>query len=295
VFFIHHVAKSIQLPEVIASIGRDLAAAVDAELADGDHGRRAPGQGPSEAELLERLADAGATVHAPTSGYLQFVAYPTLVDIAAESGAVIRMLHRPGHFLVAGLPLAEVWPAPAAEPVARALERAHATGAHRTLSQDLAFAIDQLVEIAIRALSPAVNDTFSALTCIDWLGDGLCRISARWVPVRTHRDASGHIRVISAGASYTRLVDRSFDKIRQAGRGMPAVLIRQLDAIEKVMAYTTSEQQRAALVRQAEMIRRASEESIPEPADRADVDRRYEAVVAALGRAGTVRYEPATP
>ena len=51
------------------------------------------------------------------------------------------------------------------------------TGPHRTLAQDLAFAIDQLVEIAIRALSPAVNDTFTALTCIDWLGDGLCKIT----------------------------------------------------------------------------------------------------------------------
>ena len=62
---------------------------------------------------------------------------------------------------------------------------------HRTLAQDLAFAIDQLVEIAIRALSPAVNDTFTALTCIDWLGDGLCKISTRWNPPRVHRDTAG--------------------------------------------------------------------------------------------------------
>ncbi len=95
---------------------------------------------------------------------------------------MIRLLHRPGHFVVEGQPLANVWPAAAAPGVARALGGAHATGPHSTLTQDLSFAVDQLVEIAIRALSPAVNDTFTALACIDWLGDGLCKIAARWQP-----------------------------------------------------------------------------------------------------------------
>ena len=223
-------------------------------------------------ELLTRIADDGATVPAPTSGYLQFVGYPTLVDIATGSDAVIELLHRPGHFVVEGLPLAQVWPAEAAPAVARGLERAHATGAHRTLAQDLAFAIDQLVEIAIRALSPAVNDTFTALTCIDWLGDGLCKISARSGTRRestaTHAGASASI---SAEAPYGRLVDRAFDKIRQAGRGMPAVMIRQLDSIAKILAYTTSDEQRTVLRNQAEMIWRSTCEAVPEPCDRADV------------------------
>jgi uncharacterized membrane protein len=130
------------------------------------------------------------------------VAYDNLAAIAAESGAVIRMLHRPGRFVVEGLPLAAVWPADAADRVTRSLERAHFTGPHRTLAQDLAFAIDQLVEIAIRALSPAVNDTFTALTCIDWLSDGLCKISARWNPKIVRRDAHGYVRVIAADVSY---------------------------------------------------------------------------------------------
>ena len=86
---------------------------------------------------------------------------------------MIRLLHRPGHFVVEGEPLADVWPAAAAPGVARALGGAHATGPHRTLTQDLSFAVDQLVEIAIRGALPAVNDTFTALACIDWLGDGL--------------------------------------------------------------------------------------------------------------------------
>ena len=99
-----------------------------------------------------QLAASGAEVTSTTSGYLQFVRYSTIVDIASDADAVIELLYRPGHFVVRGLPLARVWPASAASEVSRGLDRAHVTGAHRTLRQDPTFAIDQLVEIAIRAL-----------------------------------------------------------------------------------------------------------------------------------------------
>jgi uncharacterized membrane protein len=181
--------------------------------------------------------------------------------------------------------MATVWPAQAADAVTRELRRAHITGPYRTLTQDLAFAVDQLVEIAIRALSPAVNDTFTALTCIDWLGESLCRVSTRWHPTRVHRDSHGFVRVITAHVSYQRLVERAFEKIRQAGRGMPAVMIRQLEALTKIMDHTTTAEQRQLLLAQAVMILRACEESVPEPSDRADVQREYDAVLAAAERA----------
>jgi len=278
IYFIHHVATSIQLPQVIASIAGDLAAAIKTEVIAGPQPADRE-TGPSDTELLFRIEQDGATVPAPTSGYLQFVGYPTLVDIAEHAEAVIQLLHRPGHFVVEGLPLARVWPATAAPEVGRGFARTHATGAHRTLAQDLAFAIDQLSEIAIRALSPAVNDTFTALTCIDWLGDGLCKVSAQWNPDRIHRDTRGHVRVIAAPSSYARLVDRAFDKIRQAGRGVPAVMIRQLEAIMKILDYTNNDEQRSALRRQADMIWRSTCESVAEPNDRADVQRRYDEIV----------------
>jgi uncharacterized membrane protein len=278
IFFIHHIAKSIQLPQVIASIAHDLSTGIDVELADPDHAERQV-SGLSVSELMARLDEAGATVPAAESGYLQFVAYDDLIRIASGSDAVIRLLYRPGHFVVVGLALAEVWPPDAAGDVARGLERAHYTGPHRTLTQDLTFGIDQLVEIAIRALSPAVNDTFTALTCIDWLGDGLCKLTLRWRTRSIYRDAQGRVRVIAAEVRYARFVERAFDKIRQAGRGMPAVMIRQLDAVAKIRQYATTEEQRAVMRAQAEMILRSSEESVPEPSDRADVRRHYDLAV----------------
>ena len=289
IYFIHHIATSIQLPQVIASIAKDLSRAIDAD--SGGHGRFVEA-GPSVSELLLRMAESGGTVPAPNSGYLQFVRHKSLVGLAAEKGAVIRLLHRPGHFVVDGQPMATVWPPAAAETVSAALRRAHLTGPNRTLAQDMPFAADQLVEIAIRALSPAVNDTFTALTCIDWLGASLCKITARWEPIRVHRDSHGYVRVITAHVSYRRMIERSFEKIRQAGRGMPAVLIRQLDAITRIVDNTKNEQQRRLLLDQAAMILRASEESVAEPADRADVRRAHEEVLAAVKR---VSDPPAMP
>jgi uncharacterized membrane protein len=172
--------------------------------------------------------------------------------------------------------LATVWPAGAARQVESALDKAHVTGPHRTLTQDPVFAIDQLVEIAIRALSPAVNDTFTALTCIDWLSAGLSKISGRVLEEGVYRGRSGKIRLIESDPSYGRMVNRAFDKIRQAGRGMPAVIIRLIDALSHVTESTGDPRQRATLMRQAEMIMRGAEEEVREPNDLADIRARFE-------------------
>src|SRR5271166_6440473 len=277
VFSIHHTAVSIQLPQVIASIAADLAEAIR-EQGSGNPDPH-PKAGPTAVELVSRAEADGAVLFAPASGYVQFIQHRALVRLAAEADAVISLEHRPGHFIVRGHRFATVWPPEAAPLVRQALGRAHITGPHRTLSQDVSFGIDQLVEIGIRALSPAVNDPFTAMTCIDWLGENLCKIVTSWHPARVYRDSRGFIRVIAAEPSYERLVQRSFEKIRQSSLGMPAVMIRMLEALARIMAETTSEGQRRVLLEQAAMINRACERSVPEASDRADIQRRYEAIL----------------
>ncbi len=278
IYFIHHTSISIQLPQVIASIAADLADAIE-EQGSGATGRARLVSGPSAVELLARAEARGGIVLAPVSGYVQFIKHQNLVRLASKADAVINLEHRPGHFIVAGHRFATVWPPEAASLMQRELGRAHVIGPYRTLTQDVSFGIDQLVEIAIRALSPAVNDTFTAMTCIDWLGENLCKIVTRWHPARVHRDGRGFIRLISAEPSYNRLVQRSFEKIRESSMGMPAVMIRELEALARIMTETTSDGQRRVLLEQAAMIDRASERSVPEAADRADIRRRYEAIL----------------
>jgi uncharacterized membrane protein len=277
IFFIHHTAISIQLPQVIASIAADLAEAIR-EQGSGNTEPHAK-DGPSATELVARAETEGGVLLAPASGYVQFIKHQNLVKLATETDAVISLEQRPGHFVVRGHRFATVWPPEAAPLVRQALGRAHIVGPHRTLTQDVSFGIDQLVEICTRALSLAINDTFTALTCIDWLGENLCKIVAGWHPARVHRDEAGFIRVIAAEPAYDRLVQRSFEKIRQASLGQPAVMIRQLEALARIMAETTSEGQRRVLLDQAAMIERACERSVPEGADRADIQRRYEAIL----------------
>jgi uncharacterized membrane protein len=287
IYFIHHIASMIQLPQVIASIARDLAHARPEQPDRADPGQRAGDRerfGPDTAVLRGLLAREGGTVSASSSGYLQFVRRSMLVRLAAEHDAVIQLHHRPGHFVVRGRRFATVWPASAADAVARRLSRSHITGPFRTLTQDVAFAVDQLVEIAIRALSPAVNDTFTAMTCIDWLGESLCRIAADWDPDPVCRDADGLVRLITAPVSYDRLVERAHEKIRQASAGMPAIMIRQLEGLILITRSTGSPARRVALLRQAEMIHRLCLETVREEHDRADVERRYQTLLALHGR-----------
>lgn len=281
IYFLNHIAAMIQLPVVIARIAATLAAEIAAQDHGGGFGIGAT-SGPSYKQLLHRLAESGAPIHTPRSGYLQVIRHDTLLKIASAADAVIQLPYRPGHFLVAGQVAAWVWPPTAAESVQKSLALGHVTGAYRTLPQDISFGFDQLVEIGLRALSPAVNDTFTGLTCVDWITDCLCRISTSWHPQRIRRDAEGRIRVIAYQVDFDRLVDRTFDTIRQAAVGMPAIMIRQLDGLAKIVDQTPDRSRRTVLIRQAQAIQRSNLATVADPMDRDDVTARYETVMALL-------------
>ena len=278
IYFIDHIAASIQLTAVVSDIARDFRLTLASVRADS---RRL------QVDPRRELADGSA--HAPeldgqvpaaSSGFIQAIGHEQLVEIAASTNSVVRLLHRPGQFVVAGQTLSRVAPAGAVEDVARALNAAYIVGPNRTLTQDPGFAVDQLVEVAIRALSPAVNDTFTALNCIDWLGDCLCRACAEPLPSGMYRDAEGKIRLIEPAITPEHLIKASTDKIRQAGRGMPPVLIRQLEVLQKVMAIVSAPGDREIILHHAAMILRASEESVAEESDRNEVRAAYDSLVA---------------
>jgi uncharacterized membrane protein len=278
IYFIHHVAIQIQMPTVVSNIARDF--------------RRTLAEMQQESKRLEvRLAHCGAEpmlaremegapVFIENRGYLQAIDHAKLVPIVARSHAHIRLLHRPGHFLARGQPIALVSPMAAASGVAGAIADAHIVGPTRTLTQDPNFAIDQLVEIAIRALSPAVNDTFTSLNCIDWLGDCLCEAAAEPLPDGVYRDEAGIVRVVEPVLTLERFIKGATDKIREAGRDLPAVYVRQLENLAKVMAVVRTADQQKVVLRHAAMILQAGEDTLREASDREDVRRAYQAASA---------------
>jgi uncharacterized membrane protein len=274
IYFIDHVAKSIQLTSVVSGIAADFRQTL-AQLQENEWQLLQADPQPDGLSGANNHAQIGEPIAAESSGFLQAVGYERLRAIATEHDAVIHLLHRPGHFVVAGQPLARVLPPTAVGPVSRALVRAHIVGPNRTLTQDPAFAIDQLVEVALRALSPAVNDTFTGLNCIDWLSDCLCHAYAQQLPSGVYCDARGNVRVIEPVITYGGLLKRATDKIRQAGRGMPAILIRQLEGMQKVMTLVTTPEQRETLLHHAQLVLETGEDSVAEEADRQDIRSAY--------------------
>ena len=277
IYFIHHVAASIQLPAVVSGIAHDFRTTLAAMQEDTQRMQDSLPLGVVQDSAPPETG--GSALVARAGGFLQAIGHERLVTIAASSNAVITLIRRPGHFIAKGETLGIVFPADAAAAVSDALESSHIIGAFRTLTQDLGYAIDQLVEIAMRALSPAVNDTFTALNCIDWLGDCLCRAVNEPLPDGIYRDHRGVVRLIEPVITVDRLVKGATDKIRQAGNGMPAIYIRQLENFSKVMAVARTSEQQSILIYHADLILRASERTVQEASDRRDVKAAYHAMM----------------
>jgi uncharacterized membrane protein len=189
----------------------------------------------------------------PKSGYLQHVDHGALVAAARAADALIVLRFRPGQFVLRGEPLASIVTADKRGALEAAIDRGIHIGRHRTLTQDSEFGIAQVVEIAIRALSPAVNDTFTGVACVDWLADALLTLAERPPLEGNWYDNGGKLRVWMPPVRLDRLVKLAFDQIRQASATTPAVLIRQLDAIRR-LAPRLPEVCRRAMSDQADAI-----------------------------------------
>lgn len=283
VWYLHATAVSIQPATVVNRIAAQLDEALDELAAMGE----LVGDGDPAVvdDLKARIDEDGVVVPAAVSGYLRRVDHDRLVAAAAASGAALHLSVRPGQFVLAGSPVGKVLAGPAGDrPSTAAVNAAIVVGAQRTVEQDLRFAVDQLVEIALRALSPAINDTFTGLMCVNWLAGALLRLSEDPLPQRAHRDPTGTVRVIDRYLSFTDVTDSAFDKIRQAGSDNPAVLIRLLESVTLLGPQMRTDEQRWALRSQADMVWEGAVREIRTGGDLADIRRRYDEALAALGQ-----------
>lgn len=296
VYFIHHVSAALQAPHVVAAVGRDLEQAI-ARMFPEDLGHAPPpGCDPERDVPPELRTAAAAPVPSFDDGYLQAVDQEGLMDLARERDLVLRLIARPGEFVIAGGPLLTAWPPERVDGAfAHAVNEAFIFGTQRTAEQDVEFAIDQIVEIGVRALSPAINDPFTAMTCVDWLGAGLCRIVRAGGTHSPYRyDAAGRLRVVADVTDFDGLVDAAFNPMRQYGCASVMVTLRMLEVIAAVGGHTRDPSQRAVLRHHVEMIRRAgSADAAREPRDVHDVEQRYRAALRATGEVEGGSHPPA--
>ncbi len=279
-FFIHHIATSIQASSIIASVAQETITAID---------RLFPqklGQGPGEDDddqgrhpLSERN---WRTVPAKQSGYIQSVDNAALLRLAGERKAIVRMAHGIGAFVVRDTMLASVaLEDPLDGETIAALQAAFSISRHRTVDQDAAFGIRQIVDVALKALSPGINDTTTAVMGVDYLTTILARIAPREIP-SSYRYEDGELRVIAMGPSFESLLADSFDQIRSNAKGDVAIMLRMLGALETIAGLTSRPDRRRALGDQVRWIAELADRTLASAHDRARIDTRLKRVYEAL-------------
>ncbi|HEX7706146.1 MAG TPA: DUF2254 domain-containing protein [Thermoanaerobaculia bacterium] len=273
IYFIHHVARSLQADVVISIVAEELDRSIEG-LYPGGMGEDVPESRLAEMEEREQQLDREKSVQValPDSGYLHALEVETVIDLAAGEQLVIRLLTRPGRYIHDGTPVAEIWPIEqATQEVTKKLSSAFLLGRTRTSQQDVEFAINQLVEVALRALSPSINDPFTAITCIDRLSTGLLHLMRRSFPTRYRMTSDGRLAVIASRSNFDGVTDAAFHQIRQSGAGMPAVTIYLLESLSVLLRHATTDEQRRALTRHMDLVRRAGLRETDEALDRADL------------------------
>lgn len=275
IYFIHHIAMSIQAVHILADVTRETLHAID-------HLFRSP-HGMDAGDIVGSDDDSrGHAIRSARTGYVQGIDLAGLLDFATERGSTIRLERGIGDFVIEGMTLArfEADPAPG-EDIEEAFRKHYSVGRQRTVTQDPTFGVLQIVDVARRALSPGVNDTSTALMCIDYLSSILTRLGEQPIAHR-HRAEDGVVRLISCSPTYAVIVGSSFDPIRRSGEDNVAVLDRLLDSLEWLALRTTKPAHRTVLLAQVRAVAEAGGRRLGAAEDRARIARRAAAVAGPL-------------
>jgi uncharacterized membrane protein len=260
VFFADHLVHSIQVDTIMSSVQCGTVAVIlDGMFTGGEDAPDVP---------------AGAVPIASTrSGYVQVVHIRQLVPDAVRHGICVRLQPRIGEHVVAGTPIALVWPASTGDPVpdpkvlSRVLDAGVRVGFERTLEQDAAFGIRQLVDVACKALSPAVNDPYTAVQAIDHLSVIFCALAGR--PLGNHVARGGNgVAVIVPGRGFPEYLAVMCGLIRRYGASEPTVAHALLRLLKNCAAMAGDDPERhAAIEEQADLIIEDAKREVAQPSD----------------------------
>lgn len=282
IYFINHASTIIQASHVINEVTIDLDQAID-RLYPAQLGQNTSPSKHHVGEIPTSFEWESQTICCNDNGYLQVIDEDKLMKLARENDLLLRVKPRPGKFVIHGSELIKAFPKERLEEnIAEQLKSTFILGRERTEQQDIEFPITALVEIALRALSPGINDPFTAIRCIDRLSAGLSRLAQKEFPSPYRYDEEENLRVIANPVTFAELADAAFNQIRRYGQSDVAVTICLLDAIARIAPYTRNKKDKAALLRHAQMIERGAQEAASEEYDNVCIEERYKAVVEAL-------------
>ncbi len=276
IVFIHHVSMSIQSDKVISDISEAMSKSIQKLFPKGI-GHAEEKQTPDIDSLHLKYA-LKLEVWSKRSGYLQSIDGQGLINIAQDIDGIIILKHRPGDFLVQDMVLCEVHCNEENDKdVYEKIQNDFNIGKVRTPLQDAEFSIHQMVEVAARALSPGVNDPYTAIACIDNLTSVMCYLAGVEFPSPYRFDTKDKLRVITDNHTFSGMLNAAFNQIRQYGKGSPSVMIRLMEAMNIINTYAKNKNQQELIEQHAKMIMNAAEEVFSEKRDLKDIKERFKA------------------
>ncbi len=282
IYFIHHASTIIQASYVIEGVAKELDETIN-RLFPEKIGQNASTANPPKADLPKDFYAQAYPIQSSHTGYLQIIDDEQLLKLAGQHNLLLHLALRPGEFVVKGRPLLLAYPGERINPkLINKVNQAFLFGKERTEQQDIEFPINQLAEIALRALSPGINDPFTAIRCIDRLSAGLTQLVQRPVPSAYRYDEDAKLRVIAEPVPFETLADSAFSQIRRYGISDVAVTVRLLQAIETVTSHTADYKQLSILRQHAERIFQSSRNQLSEECDRQTIEEEYQTVLETL-------------
>lgn len=265
--FIHNTAVSIQAPEIVSRIAHESLSALNAvrETSHEDESAETDDSTP-HSQQLENVS--WRRIPARESGYVQDVDTTQLFEIACKHNIILRVERPVGDFAVAGRPLVSVGGAKNADKsLIQHVQQQFGINSYRTVEQDPAFGVRQLVDIALKALSPSSNDTTTAIHCIDYLGVILHQAIQGAALPQTHLQ-NGKVRLILEQPETSHLIDLAFNEIRQSVEGNVAVLLRMFRLIRQLREDIEDPALRKRLRKHIALISENIERNVPSASDR---------------------------
>jgi len=271
--------------KVVAAVGRDLEKSVGVFLDQAEYSWFPERSLRKEEDIPEDFYRRGKTVPDERSGYLRSVDYDLLLKIAKDKDLIMLFAFRTGDFVPPDKGVISIWPEKTLEEeTIRTLMSAFVFGAHLQWSRNVDYSVKQLVAIAVRALSPGINDPFLAISCLDQLGAALVRLAQAAIPSGYRYDENNRLRLITDSITFQSIMDTAFNQIRQNSYGVVSVILGLMETLISIAEFAVTGETRDALLKHADMIKRGSDRSVPEEQDREDINSRYSYLCDLLNR-----------
>ncbi len=272
IYFIHHITSSMQISTLLDEVRNEVQGTVENIFPERIGYTKEETPRKDEAKHLTNEPDfenLGARVLSDFSGYVQLIDEETLLEAAQHHDVQLKIIYKPGDFVVRGNTLLLGYPpARLTDATCKDLRKGFALGKQRTLRQDIEFGLLQLVEVAVRALSPSTNDPYTAVNVLYQLSVVLCDLTEREFPKRERYDENGALRLVVEPVRFHDLLDVSFDQIRNNGGEFVSVLEAMLHAVRAVGERTHYVETCVELRRHAQLVQECGNEHLPDDTSR---------------------------